>query len=59
MTASWLGPVKQISYTTDNVDRLVEFWEGLGEILAYQVNAVGIHAIRQPAQNAGEPIQHA
>jgi NADPH:quinone reductase-like Zn-dependent oxidoreductase len=27
MTASWLGPVKQISYTTDNVDRLVEFWE--------------------------------
>jgi len=27
MTASWLGPVKQISYTTDNVDRMVEFWE--------------------------------
>ena len=27
MTASWLGPVKQISYTTDNVDRLVAFWE--------------------------------
>jgi NADPH2:quinone reductase len=27
MTVSWLGPVKQISYTTDNVDRLVEFWE--------------------------------
>ena len=27
MTASWLGPVKQISYTTDDVDRLVEFWE--------------------------------
>jgi len=27
MTASWLGPIKQISYTTDNVDRMVEFWE--------------------------------
>jgi len=27
MTASWLGPVKQISYTTDNVDQLAEFWE--------------------------------
>jgi NADPH2:quinone reductase len=27
MGASWLGPVRQISYTTDNVDRLVEFWE--------------------------------
>ena len=30
MTASWLGPVKQISYTTDNVDRLVAFWEKIG-----------------------------
>jgi NADPH:quinone reductase-like Zn-dependent oxidoreductase len=27
MGASWLGPVKQISYTTDNVDRLASFWE--------------------------------
>jgi NADPH:quinone reductase-like Zn-dependent oxidoreductase len=27
MGASWLGPVRQISYTTDNVDGLVEFWE--------------------------------
>jgi NADPH2:quinone reductase len=27
MGASWLGPVRQISYTTDNVDRLVAFWE--------------------------------
>ena len=27
MVASWLGPVRQISYTTDNVDRLVDFWE--------------------------------
>jgi NADPH:quinone reductase-like Zn-dependent oxidoreductase len=27
MTASWLGPVKQISYTTDDVDRLADFWE--------------------------------
>jgi NADPH:quinone reductase-like Zn-dependent oxidoreductase len=27
MNASWLGPIKQISYTTDNLDRLVAFWE--------------------------------
>lgn len=27
MSSSWLGPIKQISYTTDNLDRLVRFWE--------------------------------
>jgi NADPH:quinone reductase-like Zn-dependent oxidoreductase len=27
MTASWLGPIRQISYTTDDLDRLVRFWE--------------------------------
>src|SRR5688572_11179355 len=27
MNASWLGPIRQISYTTDDLDRLVEFWE--------------------------------
>jgi NADPH:quinone reductase-like Zn-dependent oxidoreductase len=27
MSGSWLGPVRQISYTTDDVDRLVAFWE--------------------------------
>ncbi len=27
MSASWLGPVKQISYTTDDLDRLIGFWE--------------------------------
>ena len=27
MNASWLGPIKQISYTTDDIDRLVHFWE--------------------------------
>lgn len=27
MSASWLGPVKQISYTTDDVDQLLHFWE--------------------------------
>lgn len=27
MSSSWLGPIKQISYTTDNLDRLVHFWE--------------------------------
>lgn len=27
MSASWLGPVKQISFTTDDVDRLLRFWE--------------------------------
>lgn len=27
MSSSWLGPIKQISYTTDNLDRLVGFWE--------------------------------
>jgi NADPH:quinone reductase-like Zn-dependent oxidoreductase len=27
MTASWLGPIRQISYTTDDLDRLVQFWE--------------------------------
>ncbi len=24
---SWLGPIKQISYTTDDLDGLVQFWE--------------------------------
>jgi hypothetical protein len=24
---SWLGPIKQISYTTDDLDGLIEFWE--------------------------------
>jgi NADPH:quinone reductase-like Zn-dependent oxidoreductase len=27
MSASWLGPIKQISYTTDHLERLVHFWE--------------------------------
>jgi NADPH:quinone reductase-like Zn-dependent oxidoreductase len=27
MGASWLGPVRQISYTTDDIDRLAAFWE--------------------------------
>jgi NADPH2:quinone reductase len=27
MSASWLGPIKQISFTTDNIDGLVQFWE--------------------------------
>lgn len=27
MSSLWLGPIKQISYTTDNLDRLVQFWE--------------------------------
>src|SRR3569623_2432547 len=27
MSSSWLGPIKQISYTTDNLDRLVGCWE--------------------------------
>ena len=27
MSVSWLGPIRQISYTTDDLDRLVEFWE--------------------------------
>jgi NADPH:quinone reductase-like Zn-dependent oxidoreductase len=27
MIASWLGPIRQVSYTTDDLDRLVGFWE--------------------------------
>jgi len=27
MSAAWLGPIRQISYTTDDLDRLVAFWE--------------------------------
>jgi hypothetical protein len=33
MSMSWLGPIRQISYTTDNLDQLLQFWEtevGLG-----------------------------
>jgi NADPH:quinone reductase-like Zn-dependent oxidoreductase len=27
MSVSWLGPVKQISFTTDDIDGLLRFWE--------------------------------
>jgi NADPH2:quinone reductase len=32
MGASWLGPIKQISYVTDDIDRLVGFWEGQAQV---------------------------
>ena len=32
MTASWLSPIRQVSYTTDDLDRLVQFWKRQGGI---------------------------
>lgn len=39
MSMSWLGPIKQISYTTDDLDRLLRFWEaqvGVGPWSVYR-----------------------
>lgn len=32
MGASWLGPIRQISYVTDDIDRLVGFWESQAQV---------------------------
>lgn len=39
MSTSWLGPIQQISYTTDDLDRTLSFWEqqvGVGPWSVYR-----------------------
>ncbi|HSW11784.1 MAG TPA: zinc-binding dehydrogenase [Solimonas sp.] len=39
MSTSWLGPIRQISYATDDLDRLIGFWEsrvGVGPWSVYR-----------------------
>jgi hypothetical protein len=39
MSVSWLGPIRQISFTTDDIDRQVRFWEtqiGVGPVEVFR-----------------------
>ena len=39
MRTSWLGPIRQISFATDNLDRMIHFWEvsvGVGPFDVYR-----------------------
>jgi NADPH:quinone reductase-like Zn-dependent oxidoreductase len=45
MPASWLGPIKQISYCTDDVDALASFWEkqvGIGPFSVFRGLTLGM-----------------